>query len=57
LNDKEKMVQVRKNIAMHHPHIVTLQETKMAHMDAQLLKQTVGATYDAYLHNEAQGTT
>jgi hypothetical protein len=52
LNDREKRVRVRKHIAMHHPHLVTLKETKIAHMNVQILKQTVGATYDAYLHNE-----
>jgi hypothetical protein len=56
LNDRSKRMAVRKQIMLHRPHIITLQETKLGDIDRQIINESVGKSYDCELHNDAQGT-
>jgi exonuclease III len=56
LNDRSKRIAVRKQIMLHRPHIITLQETKLGDINRQILNESVGRSYDCELHNDAQGT-
>jgi exonuclease III len=55
-NDRSKRIAVRKQIMLHRPHIITLQETKLGDINRQILNESVGRSYDCELHNDAQGT-
>jgi exonuclease III len=56
LNDRSKRITVRKQIMLHRPHIITLQETKLGDIDRQIINESVGKSYDCELHNDAQRT-
>jgi exonuclease III len=56
LNDRSKRTAVRKQIMLHRPHIITLQETKLGDIDRQIINESIAKSYDCELHNDAQGT-
>jgi exonuclease III len=60
LNDKTKRIAVRKQIMLHIPNIITLQETKLGDINREIINESVGRSYDCELHNdvkEQQGDT